>query len=376
MSNLVKLAPGALTVGKPLPWQVYDEHGNLLLSQGYVIQSESQLEKLYRRGLFQARLQRRLAPEPETQQEVRRFSPFAEYAGLLSDLEDSLAAITAQDDRAEQKLHALARHIDAICDSDPDAAIALVHIYSVEPSAYEQTLFYSIFCRMAARRLEFDPDRQHQLLIAALTANLALLPHQDKLNHSRQALSEQQRAVIQKHPELSVSALLNAGINNETCLKIIQQHHENFDGSGYPKGLTAEEILPEAKLLSLSERYTAMITKRAYRERFKANQAMAKILSLVKDAPHPEIYQALFRELTPYPPGVLVELVNHEVAVVTHRNPKDAKTPRTQAIISPRGNPYLGAFARDTQLEEFRISQILVPDILPPLNLAALWGYG
>jgi len=375
VSNLVRLAPGVLSVGKPLPWTVFDENGNLLLSQGYVIQTDSQLEKLYHRGLYHAR------PRPITQDESpdepdgRRYSPFAEYAGLLQDLETTLSAIAAQAPDAERRLNTLARYIDTVCRSDPDAALALVHIYAVEPSAYEQTLFYAILCRIAAGRLGFTPERLQRLLVAALTANLALLPHQDRLNHSKQTLNEQQRAVIRKHPELSADALARAGIDHPECLDIIRQHHERFDGTGYPQGLNGPDILPEAKLLSLSERYTAMITKRAYRKRLRADQAMADILSVVRNAPGPEVYHAFFRELTPYPPGVLVRLANREVAVVTHRNP-DGNGPVTQAIVSPKGNPYLGAFTRDTQLEECRIEQILVPDIMPPLNLASLWGYG
>ncbi len=373
MSNLVRLAPGVLSVGKPLPWTVLDENGNLLLSQGYVIQTESQLEKLYHRGLYHAR-PRSITQDEPTEPDTGRYSPFAEYAGLLHDLETTLSAIATQASDAGRRLNTLARYIDAVCDSDPDAALALVHIYAVEPSAYEQTLFYAILCRIAAGRLAFTPERMQRLLIAALTANIALLPHQDKLNQSRQTLNEQQRAVIRKHPELSADALAKAGVDHPTCLDIIRQHHERFDGTGYPKGLNGSEILPEAKLLSLSERYTAMITKRAYRKRFRADQAMAEILSVVRNAPGPEVYHAFFRELTPYPPGVLVRLANREVAVVTHRDP-GGSGPATQAIVSPKGNPYLGAFTRDTQLEEYRIEQILVPDIMPPLNLSSLWGY-
>lgn len=375
MSNLVRLAPGVLTVGKPLPWKVFDEKGNLLLVQGYVIQTESQLETLYRRGLFYQQIPASRIEEEPSEPEPRRFSPFAEYAGLLQRLEETLSAISTQSDQAARKLEWLARHIDAICVSDPDAALALVHIYSIEPTAYEQTLFYAILCRAAAQRLDFDTERRHRLLMAALTANLALLPHQDKLNQSRLTLNDQQRAVIERHPELSADALAKAGIVHERCLKIVRQHHERFDGSGYPSGLKGKDILPEAKLLSLSERYTAMITKRAYRQRCRPDQAMADILNIVKAAPEPEIYHAFFKELSLYPPGTLVKLANREVAVVTHRGSRE-NTPLAQAIVSPKGNPYLGSFARDTQQEEYRIEQILMPDILPPLNLASMWGYG
>lgn len=48
--SLVRIAPGALVVGRPLPWTVYDADGKVLLRQGYVIHSESQLEQLFQRA--------------------------------------------------------------------------------------------------------------------------------------------------------------------------------------------------------------------------------------------------------------------------------------------------------------------------------------
>jgi len=49
-NSLIRIAPGALTIGKPLPWDVFDAEGNILLRQGYVIQTNSQLEQLFERG--------------------------------------------------------------------------------------------------------------------------------------------------------------------------------------------------------------------------------------------------------------------------------------------------------------------------------------
>lgn len=52
MSDLARLAPGLLTVGKPLPWPVYDEKGHLLVAQGYVVQNDTQLARLNERGFY------------------------------------------------------------------------------------------------------------------------------------------------------------------------------------------------------------------------------------------------------------------------------------------------------------------------------------
>ncbi|MFE8070286.1 HD domain-containing phosphohydrolase [Marinobacteraceae bacterium S3BR75-40.1] len=375
MDNLQKVAPGALVVGKPLPWAVYDENGGLLLRQGFVIQTEGQLEKLYERGLFQSPLSATKKKIEEDREEGRRVSPFAEYAPLLSDLELGLEAVMQQKPHAKERILGLARRINEMCKSDPDASIALVHIYAVEPTAYEQTLFYAILCRFIARHMRFDREQAMILMAAALTANLALLPHQDKLNNSTKKLSEAQRAVINKHPLLSVIALDQAGVQNKRFLRVIAQHHERFDGSGYPKGLSGDDILPEAKALALAERYTAMVTRRAYRDRFRSDHARQDILTSVAEDPDQSVYQALFRALGDYPPGILVQLRNGETAVVTRRAKGDGM-PETMAVVSASGNAYMGGIRRNAEDEDFAIEEVVVPKYLPALNLSQLWGYG
>lgn len=370
VSDLVRVAPGGLVVGKPLPWTVYDLSGNVLLRQGHVIHSESQLEQLFERALFYPR--KPVVVKPEQVEEIRLYNPFEEYPSLLQELEATLTAISDSESDAPQRLSALARLIDDVCLSAPDPSLALVHLYAVEPTAYEQTLFYAIICHFTARAMGLEEKRVLALLGAALTANLALLPFLDKLNRSSRRLTDQQRQVIRKHPLLSAKALRKAGIKNRQLLTIIEQHHEHHDGNGYPAGLTSENIEPEAQILALAELYTAMITRRAYRDRLTVSDAMKAIRNAALDSPRPGISSALLSALTPYPPGCLVRLANSEVAVVTHR-PARSSGPTAQAIIGPKGDLYSGAFKRDSSLLEFSIRMVEDVDVLPSMDFGLLW---
>ncbi|XOZ35133.1 HD-GYP domain-containing protein [Halomonadaceae bacterium KBTZ08] len=373
MSDLVRLGPGLLSVGKPLPWPVYDEAGNLLVAQGYVIQNEWQLERLYEQGMYEPPARR--AEKRRYDDVTPRVSPFAEYSVLLYELEQALNRIINTDTRAGDHLEHLARRIQRLCQQDANACIGLIHVYAVEPSAYEQTLFYAIICWLAAHHFELDDTRTLVLLQAALTANISLLPYLDKLNNTNRKLNDEQRRVLQKHPQASARGLRKAGIKQSILLRIVEQHHERFDGSGYPEGISGDDLLAEAKVLSLAERYTAMITKRAYRERYRADHAMDEISTSMAEDPHQVVYEAVFQQLTPYPPGVLVQLANGETGLVTHRR-HNPRSPIVQALFNAQGKRYLGPLRRDTSAEEYRVQNTLVPDMLPSLNLALLWGYG
>lgn len=373
MSNLVRVAPGALVVGKPLPWTVYDSAGNVLLRQGYVIQNDLQLEQLFERGMFQPRKMDR-KEEPEDFDDTRERNPFTDYPTLLRTLEVTLSAIAAQEDSALKRLLGLTRLVERTCREAPDPCLAVVHLYSVEPTAHEQTLFYAIICHFMANQLGLDDKRTSVLVGAALTANIALLPFLDKLNASRRVLTDEQRTVIRRHPELGIKALKEAGIDNGLLHEIILQHHEQADGAGYPRGLAGTDILPEAQVLSYAEHYVAMITRRAYRERLSISDAQKVIRDSTRDNPRPRLGQALLEVLTPFPPGCLVRLANNEVAVVTHR-PVRHNGPTAQAIIGAKGDRYPGNFERDCSELEFNIRAVEQPEIMPSMDFSRLWGF-
>jgi hypothetical protein len=372
LQNLVRIAPGALTVGKPLPWTVYDTDGQVLLRQGYVIHSDAQLEHLFERGLFQPRKIER--PPEEDPDDIRVRNPFAEYPVLLQTLELALKAVTDQDPNAQKRLLGLTRMIEQVCDASPEASLALVHLYSIEPTILEQILFYAILCQFTARQFGLDEKRTAVLVGAALTANLALVPVADKLNASNKVLTDDQRAVIRKHPMRSIQALKEAGITNPLLTKIIAQHHEQANGNGYPHGLSGTEIRGEAEILALSERYVATITRRAYRRRMKVTEARKLIASLAEGVFRPAIPKALLKVLSEYPPGTLVRLQNDEIAVIVAR-PKGARGPFAKAIIGPRGNRYNGTFDRDCSLPDFNIVDVEMPEVMPSMDFGQIWGF-
>lgn len=373
-THLLRVAPGVLVIGKPLPWNVYDRNGDVLLAQGYVIHSDTQLEQLYERGLFYPRQAENPDEEPAEVVPEGERNPFADYRALLKTLDRTYEAIANRDEDARLKLLGLARLVNRICREAPDPCLALVHLYSVEPTATEQALFYSILCHFTAVELGMDDGRTVVLMAAALSANLALMPILDKLNASHKSLSDQQWNIIHRHPQLASQALHEVGIENRLLLKTVMQHHERADGSGYPDGLAGTSILPEAQLLAMAEHYVALITRRGYRARYSVAEARRSLLEASRESPRPGLYKALLKALTSYPPGTLVRLSNNEIAVVTHR-PGRSSGHLVQAISDSTGAPYAGGFFRDTNLLEFNIRGVEIVDMTPAMDYQSLWGY-
>jgi HD-GYP domain-containing protein (c-di-GMP phosphodiesterase class II) len=375
-SALVPITTGQVKLNKPLPWPVYDINHTLLLNQGFVITSPDQLARLLKRGMFHVRIKVEEKPvKPEPAPTPPRINPFAEYGDLLERLETVLDLVTRQQPEAERQVLALAKTINWMCACDADACLALIYIYSLQPSAHEQALFHSILCNLIAHRLSLEPSRLIALMAASLTANVAVLRHQDRLNNMPMELTPEQRAVINRHPQLSAQAIRGCGVSNALWIQIVEQHHERGDGDGYPQGVVETQIVQEALILSLVERYTAMITQRAYRGRYSPARAMQLLQEDSRDsAAETALLDALIQVLTPNPPGCFVRLQNKEVAVITRRNAQ-GEHPEAWAVTNSQGNHCLSALPRDTRNEDLRPVEQVEPLYLEWLNIPALWGY-
>lgn len=90
-------------------------------------------------------------------------------------------------------------------------------------------------------------------------------------------LTKNEYLTIQTHPEIGAEILSPIEAYNEIT-PIVVQHHEKFDGTGYPEGLVGEEICLEARILALSDVWDALISTRPYREGWAQESAIKVII--------------------------------------------------------------------------------------------------
>lgn len=117
---------------------------------------------------------------------------------------------------------------------------------------------------LIGREMGFTPEQLDALHIAAMLHDIgkAYIPS-DFLNKPGE-LSKEEFAIIYQHPQVGADILKDVDFHWPIS-EIILQHHERLDGSGYPQGLTGDEILPAAKILAVADVVDAMSSLRPYR---------------------------------------------------------------------------------------------------------------
>lgn len=368
-----KLSSHEISVGKALPWPVYNEEGKLLLQKGTIISNERQLVTLLEKGLY-----RNLSDQKENQQNSRPFqdhsSPFELLAGMQQRLGSIFSSIHAKQDGMEDRVMKFCNELKELCTRYPDAALGAVHLCSTTPYTLCHPLHVAILSEMMARREGYNDDRTNSVLAAALTSNISILELQEQLHQQPEPLTDNQREQIQNHPLDSMRILQDAGVTNRLWLDIVAQHHERIDGSGYAKGLPARSILKESQLVGISDRYAAMITPRAYRPCLSSREVLRELF-LNKHRDFDEVTQIAFiKELGVYPPGTYVELANGEKSIVVKRS-TNSNRPLVSSIMNGDGKPYANPLRRNTADSNYRIKDIYIPKNELRMQLNLIWGY-
>jgi response regulator RpfG family c-di-GMP phosphodiesterase len=82
-----------------------------------------------------------------------------------------------------------------------------------------------------------------------------------------------------------------------TAIEIATAHHENWDGTGYPKGLSGNAIPLGGRLMCIADVYDALISKRSYKESWTHEEACAEVISLSGTKFDPYLIEAFKREM-------------------------------------------------------------------------------
>jgi HD-GYP domain-containing protein (c-di-GMP phosphodiesterase class II) len=124
-------------------------------------------------------------------------------------------------------------------------------------------------------QLGLSASRLRTLAIGGLVHDIGKLSVPDAILKKPAALDDEEYGVVQGHPEWGNKLLNELGGFSQAVRHLVRDHHERLDGAGYPRGLKAEEIDLDTRILSVCDVYDALISKRVYRPAWSHDDAIA-----------------------------------------------------------------------------------------------------
>jgi putative nucleotidyltransferase with HDIG domain len=125
-------------------------------------------------------------------------------------------------------------------------------------------------------RLRLDDGDLKALGRAALLHDVGKIGMPDAILQKPEHLTDAEFAVVKEHPSLGYRMIRSAGMDTREALWVLH-HHEFFDGSGYPDGLSGNEIPLGARIILVADAFDAMTVDRPYRRARPARQAVAEL---------------------------------------------------------------------------------------------------
>ncbi len=186
--------------------------------------------------------------------------------------------------------------------------------------------------------LKYTGHRLAQLATGAFLHDLGMVKVPKEILRKKEKLSVDELNQIRTHPIHAYRAIAKDLKYPEDVGVIALQHHERWDGQGYPRKLKGEDINLSARIVTVADAYVAMINERPYRDSLIGYSAMKNVLSDNGRYFDPRVLKAFLESMGIYPIGSMVQMNNSAIGRVTGTHPEAPLRPVVELIVDEYGN--------------------------------------
>ena len=310
----VKYAKPGMVLAAP----TYDNYGTMLLTE-HMRLDEDCLELLQNNSVVELLLddwrvadlivEPLVSPELEGQaaQALRRL--MIENQG-----QSSLAARNI--DEVVRAANTTARELAV--DSLGEAAMA--GIASEKDYLYIQPVKASVLSLLMGRKLGLATPHLAALGVACLLKDVGYISLPQEMLHRPDLLTEKELLKIRQHPSYGYDLLSHHHSTSGAVANAVLQHHERWNGSGYPHALKEADISAFAQIIAIADTYTVLLCKRPGRKMYMPHEAIEYIMAYAGEQFNPELVELFVRQVPCYSTGLTVKLNTKETGIVSDAN--------------------------------------------------------
>lgn len=219
--------------------------------------------------------------------------------------------------------------------------VAIQKIKQFDRSLTAHALDTCILSLVVAIESGLDQPTQEQVGMGALLHDAGYVRLPRNLVRKRDECTGQDKTLLEQHCKLGVALLSEHSGMPEDVLRIVREHHERADGSGFPAGLGNDGISRLAQIVGIVDFYDGMVSRRGARPAMIPHDAVRQLF-LAGERGHFEksLVELMIRSIGVYPVGSLVRLNTGEQAVVVGVNPQQRLKPLVKITTDPQGGSY------------------------------------
>ena len=217
---------------------------------------------------------------------------------------------------------------------NPDAMLWLTRLKATDQYSSDHAIDVSVLLMVFGRFLGLGRDAVGELGRAGLMQDIGKIHVSSDILAKEEPLSDVEFREIQSHVASSLELLVGQSGFSRTVLSIVAEHHERYDGSGYPRSIGIERISLAAEMSGLVDTYCAMTRDRVFSPAISSQGALEAICRLRGVKFRDAIVDQFVQCVGLYPIGTMVELNSGEVAIVIEQNRVLREKPRLMILLS------------------------------------------
>jgi len=199
-----------------------------------------------------------------------------------------------------------------------------------------------IISAVIGNTMRLASHRLLQLATGALMHDVGMLKVEKGILEKQGKLSGEELTQIRTHPVMGYQIISKDMKYPEDIALVALQHHEHWDGRGYPRSLKGEDITLFSRVVTVADAYEAMVSERPYRNSMIGYSAMKNVLSDNGRHFDPQVLKAFLESMGVFPIGSIVQLNTSSIGRVSENHAEAPLRPKVELLIDEFGTQVEG----------------------------------
>ena len=213
-----------------------------------------------------------------------------------------------------------------------DVMCNMLDIKTYDDYVYFHSVNVAVLSTMMGAACNMNREELDTLTTAALLHDVGKRFVEEDVLNVRRALTEEERIMIVQHPKLGYDFLVENFDFLPEVYDSVLEHHEWYNGCGYPMRRSGSEIPIYARIIKLADVYDALTSKLPYHEAVPPSEAVEYIMANAGAEFDPELVDVFMRKIAVYPVGCEVRLSDGRMAVVMENYKEFILRPKVKVI--------------------------------------------
>ncbi|HBW38166.1 HD-GYP domain-containing protein [Desulfosporosinus sp. BICA1-9] len=218
-----------------------------------------------------------------------------------------------------------------------DMMVNLVDIRAMNDYTFGHSVNVAILSLITAITMGFDKDKLRIIGAGALFHDVGKIAVPENILIKATPLTDDEEELFKQHTTIGFNILRKIESFSLQVAHVALQHHERYDGQGYPRQLRGDEINEFARIVTVSDLYDRLSSGRAGRARLSSLQTVELIIANSGKFFDPEVVEHFIHTIALFPVGTLVMLNTQEKAVVVETIKKYPTRPRVRLLMNSQG---------------------------------------